>query len=157
MRRWNTHAIVVAGLVLVATVIVVNGRGPIGQPGAMDRAEESTASLRILMGEYTGPIAAAPEGTLAHMSRSPDLPYVVSSDAWRHAVRSTAYRSMPTAMWTAVGVETDARRLADGRSIHTVTFADSSAISTIWTKCGDDHCLDEVQPIRGRRVGAFSR
>ena len=138
-------AAVVGGLLILAV------RGNVREPTALDLAEEATARLQIGLGTYTGPIAAAPPGTLAHMSGSPDLPFVVSSAAWRHAVQVTAYRSMSTDMWTAVGVATDAKRMADGRSIHTVTFADSSEISTIWTECDDDYCLDEVQPIRGRR------
>ncbi len=85
------------------------------------------------------------------MSGSPDLPFVASSAAWRHAVQVTAYRSMSAKLWTPVGVATDAKRMADGRSIYTVTFADSSEVSTIWIACDNDYCLDEVQPIRGRR------
>lgn len=45
---------------------------------------------------------------------------------------------MSAEMWTAVGVATDASRMVDGRSVYTVTYADSSEIAPIWAECGDD-------------------
>ena len=128
---------------------------PINAPSVFVTSAERIAHLQMNRGVYTGPVAAAVPGTIAALSGSPDLPYVVSSEAWRVANRTPARISMMLDVY-AVMVTSDTTmvspRFVDGTFRITKVFADSSTIPTRWAECGDTHCLEKVEAIHGRRV-----
>ena len=99
----------------VVTGLAAGADHPIEAPGILQKSSEEVAIGQIQLERicdrrgsdtcndrvryYNGPVAEAVPGTLAELSGSPDMPCIVSSDAWRHANRVRAYIEMPLVVY----------------------------------------------------------